>query len=1026
VGSLDTWLQKLGYSQFASGTFTRENRPGVHPYAAEIDRLLDPRGGVQGEAVFCVDETPVVCFIDDATLPGTDDDRKRRISQIRQKIWNQNLASVLIVVAKNELQAYPIQKAAKSENGWLRLDQATTTGVWSAIEFETDGVQERLPEWFKPERRVDRRLLTNLGDTIRKLQEHGVDETTAQALMAQAIFISYLEHRRIVSDEYRAKHKVGALRALVGDGDAEGIEKLLRQLKKDFNGDFLVPDHNAEAVESWSKLKADSMSVLSDFLANVDVASGQGSFWQYDFSEIPVELISGIYETFLAEKQKALGAYYTPRHLAVLSVKHALEGFPDISSLKVFDGACGSGIFLTTCYRMMLRAAEVKAGKPFSLRRRIQYLRSHIFGSDVDASACRLTAFSLYLALLENITPPDISALMEESDTKLPRLLGQDSNILAGEYLGDCFSARNVHAKSGAFDVYISNPPWKEPEGTSEPSYEAWMRKERPQYFLPRRQMAGAFAHRAADAVKPGGRICLILPFGLLAAESNQRFVQEWVADVRIEKIINLADLRCLLFQKAAHPCVIACATKRRSSEVDVPGVAEVFAYLTPKADLGIALARISVHAADRQVLFSRDVVQDNTLFMKRFVGTERDIAMLTRIRRLGTLRDVARHKGWAIKKGFHAQDSSRTPISARELKSLEFVSAERFALEVPVLMRNDTKDRFPSDLSRVANIGGGDGRLYSGPRVMFPDGTAPGRQVRAIYSDAAFCFQSSVAGIGGLGVEQDAPLLKFLAIYLRSTLATYFLTLTSYALSFERRRVSLDDVEQLPFVLPDSHPEPKAALGVVSKVVEVVDRLSRFDELERPRQYAAVKDRLDHLVMSYFGLNDEDQILVADSINVTGGSIQPRGFSAVHDLPALQEAGAQEVRKYASALKKSLMTWRDSTGGKGILNVQVLQGRTKMPLAAVRLSLSSLTNAKTASDSDDKVSGLVEELVAAMPDRSAISHRGLFTIPNIDVATESAYYLVKPTQRRFWLESAAFADADRFVNQIALQRRQR
>jgi hypothetical protein len=1025
VGNLDIWLKSLGYERFSPGLFTREKTPGLHPYAAEIDRLLDVTGSIQSSAVFCVDETPVVCFVDDLELPQTDTERRARLDHIRQKIWNQNLASVLIIIRRKDLEAYSIQKAGTDEPDVLRLDEARPAGLWSALEFETDGVQERLPDWFKPERRVDRRLLANLGEAIRALRTQGVDEATAQALMAQAIFVSYLEHRRIVSDEYRTKHKVGELRDLVRNHDVSGIEKLLGRLKKDFNGDFLIPDHHSDTTESWTKLKKASLGVIGDFLSDVDVVTRQGSFWHYDFSEIPVELISGIYETFLAEKKKALGAFYTPRHLAVLAVRHAFEGFSDISALKVFDGACGSGIFLTTCYRMMLRAAELRAGRAFSLKKRIQYLRSHIYGSDVDVGACRLTAFSLYLALLENLTPPDISALMEEADTKLPRLIGQDLNVLAGEHTGDLFSPRNTHAKSRGFDIYISNPPWREPEANSEPTFEAWMRKERPNFVLPRRQMAAAFAHRALDSVKADGRICLILPFGLLAAESNARFVEEWISEVRIDKVINLADFRCLLFQKAAHPCVIVCATKRKTNEVHVPESHEVFTYLTPKADLGIALGRIAVHQSDRQVVLTRDVLHDNTVFMKRFVGSERDIALLTRSRRLGILKDVIRSKGWLAKKGFHAQDKSRTPISARQLKTIPFVSAERLSLDVPILTSKDTKDHFPEEFSYIANFGGGDGKLYSGPRVVFPDGAAPGRIVRAVYSDAAFSFQSSVAGIGGAGSAEDVELLKFLAVYLRSNVATYFLTLTSYALSFERRRVSVEDVEQLPFLLPEAHPDRKAGVAVINEVCRLVDRLARLDEFDRPNQYLADKSSLDELVMDYLGFTQEDRILVSDSIGVTGGSIQPRGFSAVYDLPALQEPKEKEVTRYANVLKRSLEMWRDSTGGNGTMVVDVLQGDSRGPLTAVRLSLRDHGRDRAAlSKSDKKVGDLVQELVAAMPTSNIVPRAGLFVIPHIDITTGTAFYLVKPTQRRFWLESAALADADRIVNQIALSRR--
>ena len=175
---------------------------------------------------------------------------------------------------------------------------------------------------------------------------------------------------------------------------------------------------------------------------------------------------------------------------------------------------------------------------------------------------------------------------------------------------------------------------------------------------------------------------------------------------------------------------------------------------------------------------------------------------------------------------------------------------------------------------------------------------------------------------------------------------------------------------------------------------------------------------------MDYFRFSHEDRVLVSDFINVTGGSIQPRGFSAVHALPSLREPKDDQIKRYANTLKRSLATWRDSTDGKGVMDVEVLRGRSRLPLAAVRLSISDAPQDSVAlRESDAKITDLVQEMVSAMPDTSVIAGRGLFSIPHINVATGAAFYLVKPTQQRFWLESSALDDADRVVNLIALSR---
>lgn len=454
------WLEVLGYTP--SDVVTRSG--GVapsHPYAREIGMLLDPKGEIGASAVFEIDRVPTVCFVEAAS--GQVANRKW-IDSIRQKIWNQNLVSIVLVLTPDSALPFPAQKDVELA-GSLALKAASTEGPFSAIDIASGDIQKRHPSWFSLEGRVDRNLLKNLSIAVGRLKSLeiapgevlGLDR--AQLLLGQCMFVSYLEHRGMVSDAYRQRRGVGELRTLVKARDHAGLGELFRQLKHDFNGDLL--ESEVDAVRCWLSLSDQALELIRQFLDYADMEVGQESLWHYDFRYIPVELISGIYETFLAEEHKEKGAFYTPRHLANLAVDEAFAGSADIASEVVFDGACGSGILLTTAFRRMVGAASEKAGRNLEFLERKDLLMRGIRGGDISKAACRVAAFSLYLALLEDLRPSDIARLCDDQNVKLPPLL--DEILAHGDKKGDFFSRDNPLAKPGAFTILISNPPGLNP-----------------------------------------------------------------------------------------------------------------------------------------------------------------------------------------------------------------------------------------------------------------------------------------------------------------------------------------------------------------------------------------------------------------------------------------------------------------------------------------------------------------------------------------------------------------------------------
>jgi hypothetical protein len=1014
--ALENWLADLAYTDFPNELFRSGETAGTRPYASEIEEMLAADRGIGASAVFCVHEQPTICFIDATMLTKA---RESRVEQIRQKVWNQNLASVVLVLDPTSLTAYAVNDRDAEPDVLVRSD-IKRRGQWSAYEVQSGFIKDRLSGWFSPEERVDQRLLTNLREVVKQLAKDELTNSQAEALMAQVIFLCYLEQRGVVGDAYRKAHKLEALGAYVSRNDGRGVDRLLKQLGVDFNGDFLSSKDGG--APKWSTLQRRSFKPILDFLEAVDSETGQGSFWRYDFSHIPVELISGIYETLLKDRQGKLGAYYTPRHLANLVTEQAFEGFPDPSVCTVYDGACGSGILLTTAFRKILRNAEIRKGGRLRFYERVELMQRTLFGSDIDETACWITAFSLYLSLLEGLDPADISLLQTDEEIKLPQLVGPGLNIQKGDQRGDFFSTKNPFAGQGRFDIFLCNPPWRESDDEEDPTWEKWCKEQIPPYPIGRRQIAAGFAYQAAKSIKPNGVITLIMPLNLVIGATSQSctFRQRWIEDVRIERIINFGDIRRLLFPAAKHPCAVVRARPRPSAEGVIPLGDESIEYWTPKTDVSLALGRLALHAVDRKILSTREVYEEPYLLISSYWGERRDVDLLKRLLRLGTVGGTMadRDERWVSAKGFHAPNRSNKDRSLGPLRNLTFLDAGRLPDGYSVIAADAQLERVRDRYSIVASPGGAMARLYRDPRVIFPDGLADEYTVRAVYTDIPFAFTSSIGAIGG--PKKDANLLKLLTAYLRSPLASYLLVMTGYSVIGERPRVALDDIEAFPFCAPGRHPNHKIAARIVSKVAKLMDTVAATPEWQREHAYTRVKDELDGLIYEYFLITPTERILVEDTVRYIATSIQPPDYQRL-STPLLHRPVTREIETYVEVLANELSEWRSRDKGQGSLIVRAFVDGTGGFFGAVQIKTArGHGDAAELVTSEHAFETLLEDLEASLASQlTKIRHDDLFAIPNIMVLTGDVFFFVKPLRRRFWLPRTALTDADHIVNTV-------
>lgn len=1023
----DQWLHALGYDPAAASLHLASSQlTPRHPYAPELHDLLNPQGEIRAEAVFDVEGVPTVSFfVDDGSLLSD----SPRLDALRQRIWNQGLVSVLLVIREAEIVPVPVAARCNPGAG-LPWAQARRDGPLSRADIQSGDIRERHADWFNLEERVDRKLLANLRSTVNRLAKIQIDAASgtqapeiygredAQSLVGQVLFVSYLEHRDIVSTRYRQERGVGRMHDLVAERDREGVVRLFDQLKQDFNGDFLEREDGTPLL--WAELPEAGYAAIGDLLAATDIDRQQPSFFPYNFRFIPVELLSGVYESFLGkDDKKKLAAYYTPRHLANLVVDQALSGSKDLLTERIYDGACGSGILLTTAFRRLLGEAEARrGGQQIPLKERITLLKEHIWGSDLSEAACRVTAFSLYLSLLERLQPSDIVALCDDAKTKLPTLRGQ--NLYYGDDKGDFFSPHNPLAQRNDYTLLLSNPPWMEVSASEGQWVQSWA--EQSEHPRSLKQIAIDFAWRASEITQPGARLCLILPMTMLLKPSSQKFLSAWLERVRWHRVINFGDLKELMFVDGRASCVVLLAERRQPADdptgsTSIPG-RETFEYWAPKADVSIAFGRLTLHGVDRHVVQTQAIARSNRELVTRMWGDAFDLALWAKLRLRGTFTQMftGRNRRWRTRKGFHRTDNSPTAVRTPSdpLHGHRFIEPAML-YDSPVVVTTEA-DPFPKN--EIPEITGNIDDLlaiFDGPRIAFPDGPAPDGTVRAAFMKGQAAFMSSIGTIAG--PPEDEDLLRFAAIYLRSDLVRYFGLMQLYQLLSDRDRISLRDIGAFPFHPPEHHPQPDRARAIVLQVADISRELERSSSLCRPHDWLQRKPDLDKLIEEYFGLEGETAEIVRETNAILRPQVRPYGLSKVFENAGRRVDDAMAAR-YANSLKSELEAWRDARGGKGEFQVKVRLTNIARAGAfgVVEVRVGKTVEADASSERSDLA---VDTMVRGLHQAGLLpvqAQEEIYLAADTVIISENTVYYVKPQTQRMWLLRQAHRDAERIV----------
>jgi hypothetical protein len=868
-------------------------------------------------------------------------------------------------------------------------------------------------EWgshVTPESRVDWRLLKNLRALDDWLCEHGVENRAlSHSMIGKFVYLRYLRQRNILSDAKLKEWDISYDEAFGQHARLGTFAELVQRLDEWLNGS-VFPLSRAKIQEFGAERLRTVASVFQG-----GTAQGQLPLFDiYDFSLIPIETLSVIYEQFLhathhpsaKSEGAARGAYYTPVPVVNFMVDRLDSHKLLTPGMRVLDPACGSGAFLVQCYRKLierrLAASPPKRLRPAELG---SLLTDHIFGIDLDEDACQIAELSLSLTLLEYVDPPDLT----KTTFKLPPLRNQ--NIFHGDAFTESGEWQHL-IQQKRFDWIVGNPPWKElnPNRLDDVDKPAlnWMQRNRTEHPIGGNQLAEAFAWRASHFIAEDGVIGLLLPAMTLFKYESTGFRKSFLNEHQLWCVANFANLANVLFAGRATLPAAAFFYSRRPQQTSLQSGHELIETYSPflatqpaaqgRKGKGVAVWNLIVNASDLRELDYSEVLDGSSLPWKLAMwGSSIDARLLARVE--GRLRTFAQYEKEGLLLASQGLELRSEAESKRERTERHPELAGMPTLLVEPLKGRRHLFRFPRAVLQpldsnhtFVSLRAGFSRRFS---VCKPPHVLVGASRNfAVFTEAAIIVPSRQIGI--ISPKENKPLLKALALYLNSDFVAYHQFLSTTQAGIQKTISTLKALRLLPIPFGNGDHQ----LGDwESLYARIAKETAGDDNFDRPDLIS----ELNELTFATLRLDRRARAAVRDFVNtrfaLTRGKI---------GVDAVRPPTAEELKSYAGTLRDELDAFvGEKVGtrhrvdilygsGSGLTIIEIVgAAKERLPVRVMRA-----------------IDEAARSFAAARSQLIEKHAQWLYFRRNLRVYEPSKTYILKPLQRLEWTQTQAMQDA--------------
>ncbi|MBA3772679.1 MAG: N-6 DNA methylase [Ramlibacter sp.] len=479
-------------------------------------------------------------------------------------------------------------------------------------------------------------------------EEKVLPQRLRRRLLILTLLIAYLEQRGVFGEEFFATFVPGAQRFFEVLGNGPALVKLLAVLEERFNG-------NVFALDPAEVDKLLSTQQLERFARMIEAREDQQSqltLWElYSFRDLPIELISQIYQLFVENEESSV---YTPPFLVRFLVEEALswDTLDQITTRNqvVLDPSCGSGVFLVEAYKRLVLHWRMRHQWRRPDKNVLQGLLAFVHGVDLEEDAVELAGFSLCLAMCDALQPEDI----RRSIKLFPNLRQHTLHN------GCFFEAKEAGLLPSHIGVVLGNPPFASKLQTAATA-RAYARYQSEHGKLPDKQVGYLFLHEATDAMEEGGTISMLQQYNFLYNQNSLAFRRGYLKRHCVREVLDFVSVRGLFQKGSADTKVIVVVAQKKPRPSDATLLHATFRRTGRiDAEQGLDLDYYDLHVAPYDTALTND-----RLWRANLLGGGRALSVSTRLGGARTLREYAAQCQWEAGEGFiEGQTVERKPAA--------------------------------------------------------------------------------------------------------------------------------------------------------------------------------------------------------------------------------------------------------------------------------------------------------------------------------------------------------------------------
>jgi hypothetical protein len=1021
---------------------------------------------IKPDAVYHFDKEPLMLFFD---LKKND---KRNIETIKKQCYNFDKPVIFILefgkplaifnafsYSINDKKKLELAEITNNENGESNVDKFSFWNLQSGNTWEWfDNT------FFSKKRKTNNRVHAALLSNISTLREILKDVKDIDILILRLIFIRYLIDRNVQIHDFITFQSIEEGQNKLNDliSNKTELERLFLHFNTKFNGNLFK-----EKVDFSQKI----LTTISQIFAGNYLKDGSSLgylFNIFDFSIIPIETISGIYEAIIAPKQrKEDSAIYTPLFLANYMLDKTInnEYFETKGTgCKVLDPSCGSGIFLVQAFRRMVYW-EKKLEKVIDNELLTKVLTNNIFGIDRNPQALNVAIFSLYIAFLDFKTPSAIEA----NDNIFPNLL--DENLFEADFfdteadfnkkfsnvaVDNLFSEKNKKPIIKVnLDFIIGNPPWGSKKDKKLDKYHlAYIKEKNLGNIISDAQIAQTFTLRIREFANSNTVVSFVLTSKAFYNSGATDFKKLFFEDFLVAEILDMSAARRIIFENAIPPALVVRyampfnqeleKNKEQIDKIKQANSNNIVTHYSLKPNVFTEKFRKIVIDDTKSIKQSYFIEYDFMLKLALY-GSAVDFNLLRKIfanKEMSTIGEFLKENAIISGTGFIKGDKDRKKdasslykiLVVSELLGNNFhIFANNYTTFEKIKKYQDKKAQLP--LQNITRINGLGGSLYAKKHLLLVNRSID-KSVEVAFADFECAFPNTIFGFH----SENSNVLKFLGGVFCTKLFAYLNFFASSQWGIERDEIFLKDY--LNNLIPKN-----ITPQTIDLFVAEFDRLKteqtnehNFEKLVKQLYQTNNKadDMVDYVldiavplfrgkkeVYRQLKLNKEaDKTILRNKktdkdILEDYAQVFYKEFGEVYNSPKGYFQVQIFVYEYFIAMKFAKILKKPSAEEQIIFIPTAKQAEKQQKTTKVKQQ--SIVEVEATTDNNAEETVLLSDFFAKIFSNFSIYEisEDVFIQQNFSGFEDNFFYIIKPNQLKSWHKAKAYADINYFIDEI-------